>query len=1041
MAFNPFVTFQKNKRFWMAAILMVCMVSFVFCTGMRGGMEDFFQKYTRSSGPTAVSIDGRNISRRDLEELRMQRNLANAFMKNCNDIAYKNTVKMFAEMHRRTDDKDVDKRKEALAFLENVRRTLSSRKARTRYFDGGVKFDDLIEFKLWQLEADRLGIKIEDAHFQILFDWEFFNTHGFASLKDQEIQQAVFEARHAGDRRDASDSYIRRAVAEEFRVRIVQYALLTAQPSSFYGRRNKEGQSINEPKFIIPEMPDEVRAPLTLAQVFDFFKAQQATFSVSLVPVRVQDFLDKIKEPDDIQKEGFFNASKGDAFDPSSDKWGVEIPPRASFEFLIADPMEPRYLELARRLKQLDVSLLRMPNPVAFDPAHSALLTAMRDDLIQREHLKSLEQHLKVQVSRVDRFNTAALYTRDCTTPILTHFAGRHPQAAASLIAGAFASPEGALAGYVAWGTIKAPLEGTIEAGKTKLATNTEEQEAAFQSEANRRARAFGSLFLSSTGQSPLDLAFPYLAMDIRGRLDDIERFGARVNPNISLHLMSADEFGAHPHLTVETVRHELEEMIAKQTARDWAQANIIAAKKALDKASGDPDKFSIALNKLMQSNDMKLIYGPEGNKKREFHDRFSVNEAPEFAKLKEAFREYVPKINMYEGREAAPRKLREEDFPRMLFDPTEPFAASVKHKAMPWPPDVKLNTGRDVSAALAQFRHVDEVDRERFKSKLYDVDPYKEPEVLLKLYESADRPMLFWRTDEIPAQRATDFKKLTVELAKAGAERKRLEEELKKTPQDADLQAKFARAAKEQSDKQFLMNRVAEGFKFERARKDEALPKAKEIAKALVAVDPKNALSFMKDQASKLPDQGEVITLTQSLLQGEQIDQFRVDYFPPSLPKEKVVFPRDLVAKDMPKDKIVFPRDDMMKDLLNLIELKEPIKIETSENKDRPGVKELDEINKALFEQGKDLKRYVQIIPNRPRSVFYVATVTSPPSASTALFPLRMQAGPRDLLISRAQEQEARAYRARYIEGLKALHKVSGEDPETRKLIDGDRD
>ena len=35
MAFNPLGAFQKNKKFWMAGILIVCMISFVFCSGGR----------------------------------------------------------------------------------------------------------------------------------------------------------------------------------------------------------------------------------------------------------------------------------------------------------------------------------------------------------------------------------------------------------------------------------------------------------------------------------------------------------------------------------------------------------------------------------------------------------------------------------------------------------------------------------------------------------------------------------------------------------------------------------------------------------------------------------------------------------------------------------------------------------------------------------------------------------------------------------------------------------------------------------------------
>src|SRR4029077_8121176 len=110
-------------------------------------------------------------------------------------------------------------------------------------------------------------------------------------------------------------------------------------------------------------------------------------------------------------------------------------------------------------------------------------------------------------------------------------------------------------------------------------------------------------------------------------------------------------------------------------------------------------------------------------------------------------------------------------------------------------------------------------------------------------------------------------------------------------------------------------------------------------------------------------------------------------------------------------------------------------------------GVKELDEINKALFEQGKDKKRYVQIITNKPRSVFYVATVTSPPTPKL-LFkelmqrtPLGDRGFPRKLLVDRGQEHEAKEFRANFVRGLWAVHKVENVDQESKKLIDGDRE
>src|SRR5437870_13379004 len=41
MPFNPFSRFRKYQKFWMATILLVCMVTFVLCTGLCGDLTQW----------------------------------------------------------------------------------------------------------------------------------------------------------------------------------------------------------------------------------------------------------------------------------------------------------------------------------------------------------------------------------------------------------------------------------------------------------------------------------------------------------------------------------------------------------------------------------------------------------------------------------------------------------------------------------------------------------------------------------------------------------------------------------------------------------------------------------------------------------------------------------------------------------------------------------------------------------------------------------------------------------------------------------------
>jgi len=48
MAFNPFTSFRKHQKVWMASVLLLCMVTFVLCTGVGG---DLSERLLRMFGP------------------------------------------------------------------------------------------------------------------------------------------------------------------------------------------------------------------------------------------------------------------------------------------------------------------------------------------------------------------------------------------------------------------------------------------------------------------------------------------------------------------------------------------------------------------------------------------------------------------------------------------------------------------------------------------------------------------------------------------------------------------------------------------------------------------------------------------------------------------------------------------------------------------------------------------------------------------------------------------------------------------------------
>src|SRR5690349_2624144 len=93
MAFNPFTSFRKYQKFWMASVLLLCMVTFVLCTGVGGDLSQrLLELFRPREGNPLARIDGRNVYSKDMNDLKEQRNMANEFMKRAMDMSIKNLV-------------------------------------------------------------------------------------------------------------------------------------------------------------------------------------------------------------------------------------------------------------------------------------------------------------------------------------------------------------------------------------------------------------------------------------------------------------------------------------------------------------------------------------------------------------------------------------------------------------------------------------------------------------------------------------------------------------------------------------------------------------------------------------------------------------------------------------------------------------------------------------------------------------------------------------------------------------------------------------
>src|SRR6516165_8699549 len=160
MAFNPFVSFRKYQKFWMATILLVCMITFVLCTGISGDLSDrLLRLFGGRHGKVWAKLDGRNIYQDDFDKLKTQRSMINDFMHEANKI-----VLGRIDQYMKDDSVKVDPahRKVMLARLTAIDADLKVRKSRKNYFDTGTKLDELVDFMIWKKLADKLGVELVD---------------------------------------------------------------------------------------------------------------------------------------------------------------------------------------------------------------------------------------------------------------------------------------------------------------------------------------------------------------------------------------------------------------------------------------------------------------------------------------------------------------------------------------------------------------------------------------------------------------------------------------------------------------------------------------------------------------------------------------------------------------------------------------------------------------------------------------------------------------------------------------------------------------
>src|SRR6266849_450272 len=250
MAFNPFRAFRKHQKVFFAGLTILCMVTFVMCGSM--GQGDFFGTIAnvftgRSRASAIATLYGKDISAKEIQELRSQRRLESQYMLSFTASARNEVIREAYEASRKWDDSQqffspkqivqglyelrenssrsrqdsfqylntlqqvqpllprlantfIQANKSAEAdIVEHFARALQQewdlyQRPRTQlYFGGTSSLEDCLDFMIWRHEADRRGIQLTRQDTSDLLLRETGNQ-GIPRSEQKKIEQALTQS-------------------------------------------------------------------------------------------------------------------------------------------------------------------------------------------------------------------------------------------------------------------------------------------------------------------------------------------------------------------------------------------------------------------------------------------------------------------------------------------------------------------------------------------------------------------------------------------------------------------------------------------------------------------------------------------------------------------------------------------------------------------------------------------------------------------------------------------------------------------------------
>ena len=659
MAFNPFRAFRKHQKAIFAGLTIVCMLTFVFVSGVSGGggfLDEVARWFgVRSRIPDAGTVYGRTVGIRDVQILQQQRRLANDFMalaagtakaaiqneveKNVPEFDFLlkdqlNRLQQQATFALMGFGSFADYARDLRLFVGRLE-DLKGRLTAAKKPDDVQKIDVLqavVERDFWRAQnQDEVSLMEQLRHQQqpLYFGgslstdgclefimWQHLADRLGIKLSPDDVKKAIGqETFHilTRDQDRAIQASLRQtnrfgpqsllsALGEEFRVRLAKDALMGQDPNS------------------MTQMP----APVSPYELWNYYLENRTQVSVRLLPIPVSRFVAEVKtQPTEQELLDLYEKYKEVVPDPSQETPGFMQPRRIKVAWAEPSPESEYYRKQARKLLLSQVAALA-GNPLQGAVLIAPLVTAYSDAIAFKG---GASNYLK----------TPGLTQPDFASAVYTYKSLKRPETAASLL-GLGANPSLGIFAAV----VTAPARAAAREAAESAAAVAEEA----------KSRLPFSVTLLGAGGSPL--------------------------PNLTFAAtwLASEQVEEKLHLPLAAVKNDLLKDLEGELAKKQAELDETGFKDELEKLRKElgkqPDKFEAAAAKFVKEwiERHQWKHGESST----LRDLYDIDQDPGLKLLRDAY--MARQINDPKG-----KRFRDAFFSEGRFDQPKPEATADRSK------------------------------------------------------------------------------------------------------------------------------------------------------------------------------------------------------------------------------------------------------------------------------------------------------------------------------------------------------------------------